>query len=109
MTRLMSVVLCCWVLLAGVAFGGGEQIVEELTGDGSLTTRAFTVEDGWEVRWTATNDLSLSLLDAEGHSLKALGHSIGNAGGATYRAKGGTYSLGISSNAHWTVTVVQVP
>ena len=109
MYRLISAVICSWLLLVGVAFAGGEQIVQELTGNGSLTTRAFTVEDGWEVRWTATNDFSLSLLDAEGQSLKALGHSIGDAGGATYRATGGTYSLGISSNAHWTVTVVQVP
>ena len=109
MYRLMSFLIGGWLFLAAVALAAEEQIVHEFTGNGSRTTRAFTVEDGWEVRWTATNDLSLSLLDAEGQSLKALGHSIGNAGGATYRAKGGTYSLGISSNAHWTLTVVQVP
>ena len=49
------------------------------------------------------------LLDAQGQPLEALAHSMGDAGGATYHAKGGTYSLRISSNAHWTVTVVQLP
>jgi len=109
MYRLISVVLGGWLLLAGVAFAAEDQIVVELTGNGSRTTRPFTVTDGWEVRWTATNELSLFLLDAQGQPLEALGHSLGDAGGATYHAKGGTYLLRISSNAHWTVTVVQLP
>lgn len=109
MYRLMSIVLGGWVLLAGMAFAAEEQIITELTGNGSRTTRPFTVTDGWEIRWTATNELSLFLLDAQGQQLEALGHSLGDAGGATYHAKGGTYSLRISSNAHWTVTVVQLP
>lgn len=109
MYRLISVVLGGWLLFAGVAFAAEEQIVTELTGNGSRTTRPFTVTDGWEVRWTATNELSLFLLDAQGQPLEALGHSMGDAGGATYHAKGGTYSLRITSNAHWTVTVVQLP
>ena len=109
MYRLISVVLGGWLLLAGWAFASEEQVVTELTGNGSRTTRPFTVKDGWEVRWTATNELSLFLLDAQGQPLEALGHSMGDAGGTTYHAKGGTYSLRISSNAHWTVTVVQLP
>lgn len=88
--------------LISVVVAANDQIVMVLTGDGSRTTRPFTVTDGWEVRWKATNELSFFLLDA-------LGHSIGNAGGASYHAKGGTYLLRISSNAHWTVTVVQLP
>lgn len=84
-------------------------LVVELTGDGSRTTRPFTVADGWEVRWTATNERSLVLLDAQGQPLETLGHSTGDAGGATYQAKGGTYLLRISRHAHWTVTVVQLP
>jgi hypothetical protein len=109
MRRLMSTILCVGLLLGGVAFAAEEQIVQELTGNGSRTTRPFTVKDGWEVRWKATNELLLFLLDAQGQPLEALGHSMGDAGGATYYAKGGTYSLRISSNAHWTVTVVQLP
>ncbi len=53
-----------------------------------------------EVRWTATNELSLFLLDGQGQQLEALGHSMGDAGGATYHAKGGTNSLRISSDEH---------
>lgn len=109
MDRLLSTMLCGWLLFTGVGLAAEEQIVVELTGNGSRTTRPFTVTDGWEVRWTATNELSLFLVDAQGQPLEALGHSIGDAGGATYHAKGGTYSLKISSNAHWTVTVVQLP
>ncbi len=109
MHRLISTVLCVGLLLGGMALAAEEAIVQQLTANGSRTTRPFTVKDGWEVRWTTTNDLSLFLLDDQGQPLQALGHSLGDAGGATYHAKGGTYSLRISSNAHWTVTVVQLP
>ncbi|MGZ8384172.1 MAG: hypothetical protein ACXWWE_09195 [Nitrospira sp.] len=109
MHRLISTVLCVGLLLGGMALAAEEAIVQQLTANGSRTTRPFTVKDGWEVRWTATKDLSLFLLDDQGQPLQALGHSLGDAGGATYHAKGGTYSLRISSNAHWTVTVVQLP
>lgn len=108
MYQLLGAVLCGW-LLSGVVLAADEQIVVELTGNGSRTMRPFTVNDGWEVRWTATNELTVFLLDAQGQPLEALGHSMGDAGGATYHAKGGTYSLRIASNAHWTVTVVQLP
>jgi len=109
MHRLISTVLCVGLLLGGLALAADEQIVMELTGNGSRTTRPFTVKEGWEVRWTATNELTVFLVDAQGQPLEALGHSMGDAGGATYYAKGGTYSLRIASNAHWTVTVVQLP
>ena len=109
MYQLIGAVLCGSLLLSGVVLAADEQMVVELTGNGSRTTRPFTVKDGWEVRWTTTNELSLFLIDAQGQPLEALGHSMGDAGGATYYAKGGTYSLRIASNAHWTVTVVQLP
>ncbi len=109
MYRLMSVVIGGWLLLAGLVVAAEEQLIQELTANGSRTTRPFTVNDGWEVRWTATNDFSFFLLDAQGQQLEALGNSTGDAAGATYHAKGGTYSLKIVSNAHWTVTVVQLP
>ena len=53
------------------------------TGYGSRTPGLYcerTVKDGWEVRWTATNELSIFLLDAQGQPLEALGHSMGDAG-----------------------------
>jgi hypothetical protein len=109
MYQLIGAVLCGSLLLSGVVLAADEQMVVELTGNGSRTTRPFTVKDGWEVRWTATNELTVFLLDVQGQPLEALGHSMGDAGGATYHAKGGTYSLRIASNAHWTVTVVQLP
>ena len=109
MYQLIGAVLCGYLLLSGVVLAEEEQIVMELTGNGSRTTRPFAVKDGWEVRWTATKELSVFLVDAQGQPLEALGHSMGDAGGATYYAKGGTYSLRIASNAHWTVTVVQLP
>jgi hypothetical protein len=109
MHRLISTVLCVRLLLGGLALAADEQIVMELTGNGSRTTRPFTVKEGWEVRWTATNELTVFLVDAQGQPLEAMGHSMGDAGGATYYAKGGTYSLRIASNAHWSVTVVQLP
>ena len=109
MHRLIRTILCVGLLFGGLVIAADGQIVQEFTGNGSLTTRSFPVTDGWEVRWTATNEFSLFLLDAQGQLLEALGHSIGDAGGTTYHAKDGTYSLRISSNGHWTVTVVQLP
>jgi hypothetical protein len=109
MRRFITTVLGVGLLLGGIAFAEEEQIIQQLAANGSRTTRPFTVKDGWEVRWTSTNDLSVFLLDAQGQPLQALGHSMGDAGGATYHAKGGTYSLSIASNAHWTVTVIQLP
>jgi hypothetical protein len=110
MHRLMSAVFCVGLLLGGIAFAEEEQIIQQLTANGSRTTRPFTVKDGWEVRWTADKDLSVYLLDAQGQPLQSLGHSIGQGAGATYHAKGGTYCLRILSNAlNWTVTVVQLP
>jgi len=109
MYQLIGVLLCGWLMFTDVVLAEEEQIVMELTGNGSRTTRPFTVKDGWEVRWTATNELSVFLVDVQGQPLEALGHSMGDAGGATYYAKGGTYSLRIASNAHWSVTVVQLP
>ncbi|MGC4098635.1 MAG: hypothetical protein QM706_16100 [Nitrospira sp.] len=109
MLRMVSPLVCVGLLLTASGAAADEQIIQELTANGSRTTRPFTVKDGWEVRWTTTNDLSLFLLDAQGQQLEALGHSIGDAGGATYHAKGGTYSLKILSHAHWTITVVQLP
>jgi hypothetical protein len=108
MYQLIGAVLGGWLLLAGVVLAADEQMVMEMTGNGSPTTRPFTVKDGWEVRWTATNGLTVFLLDAQGQPLEELGHSMGDAGAATYYVKGGTYSLRIAGNAHWTVTVVQL-
>lgn len=109
MRSLISAVLGVVLFFGGIALAAEEQIIQQLTANGSRTTRPFTVTDGWEVRWTADKDLSVFLLDAQGQPLQALGHSIGEGTGATYHAKGGTYSLSIASNAHWTVTVVQLP
>lgn len=109
MHRLLTLVLMGVLGLSGWAFAADEQNIQELTANGSLTTQPFTVNDHWEVRWKSTNDLSLFLLDAQGKQVEELGHSNGHASGATYHAKGGTYSLKISTSAHWTITVVQLP
>lgn len=79
-------------------FAADEQIVKALTGNSSGMTRPVTVREAGG--WTATNELSLFLLDGQGQQLEALGHSMGDAGGATYHAKGGTNSLRISSDEH---------
>jgi hypothetical protein len=76
MYRLISIVLGGWLLLAGVTFAAEEKVVTELTCNGSRTTRSFTVIYGWEVRWTATNELSLFLFDAQGQRRNLLSQDI---------------------------------
>lgn len=73
-----------WVAAAcGIALATEEQVIQQLTANGSRTAQPFAVKDGWEMRWTATNDLSLFLLDVQGQPLQALGNSVGDASGAT--------------------------
>lgn len=107
MHRVISTELCIGVLIGSLAFAAEEQIVQDLSGNGSRTTRPFTVKDGWELRWTATNELSLFLLDAQGQPLEALGYSIGDAGGTTHHGKGGTYLLQRTLDYHSGATAIK--
>lgn len=106
MPRLISAGLCIGLLLAATAFAAAEQIIQQLSANGSRTTRPFTIKDGWEVQWKTNKDLSIFLLNGQGQPLEALSNSKGAGTGSTYHAKGGTYSLKILSNAEWTIAVV---
>lgn len=57
MRRLISTVLCVGLAARGMALAAEEEIVQQLTANGSRTTRPFTVKDGWEVRvWSSASD-----------------------------------------------------
>lgn len=91
------------------AWAAEEQIVQQLSANGSRTIRPFTVNDGWEVRWKTDKDVDIYLVDPNGDLVDKLASSDHAGTGSTYHAKGGTYSLKISTRGNWTITVVQLP
>lgn len=104
--------LCSWILLAVTAFAAEEQIIQQFTGNGTRSTRPFTVQDRWELRWDARGT-SLQIYevkpDGEPISLAPAASQTKPGSGSSYRPKGNTLYLRILSDGDWTITVVQLP
>jgi hypothetical protein len=109
MHYLLGVMVLLGSLCSAPAWAAEEQIVQQLSANGSRNTRPFIVQDRWEVQWKADKDLSVYLLDANGDLKDSIGSSKGAGTGSTYQAKGGTFSLKIIGSGNWTITVVQLP
>ncbi len=89
-----------------------DDVVFQLSANGTRSTRPFTVKDRWELRWDAKGS------SFQVYELKPDGEPIGFApaaaqtkpgSGSSYRPKGGTLYLRILSDGDWTITVVQLP
>src|SRR5260221_7909734 len=65
--------------------------LQKFEGTAPLTTPGFTVADKWEVRWTATRNVNISVIRPDG-MLVAGATSFR---GALYIPKGGNYHLQI--------------
>ncbi|MCS6302323.1 MAG: hypothetical protein H8K07_01455 [Nitrospira sp.] len=108
MRRLINAVLCSGLLFVGATFAADEQVVQQFSANGSRTTRPFTVQDGWEVRWTAEKSIGLFAVNGKGEAVAEIGSSSAGMG-SSYQAKGGTFSIQIMSAGKWTIAVVQLP
>lgn len=84
-------------------------VVEEWSGSGAMTTRPFTVGDGWEIQWTFSGDIfQIYLYDEQGNleGVPANGQDGGE--GSAYRPTGGTYYMEMNAIGSWTTRVVDV-
>jgi hypothetical protein len=72
MLRMVSTLICAGLRLTASGAATEEQIVQDLTANGSRTTRPFTVNDGWEVRWPDTNDLLCAKVSSIHNSIDSL-------------------------------------
>jgi hypothetical protein len=89
MTRLLLVLIAGW-LVAGVAARADEQMIEEYDGHNSLTTSDFLVPNGWEIRWTSEQVLSVGVIELDNTVIAgATGHDMGS----LFVPQGGHYRL----------------
>lgn len=96
------------LLVAGAV--QAQKVVKTFSGNGTSTTRPFTVKDGWEIQWNLKNGLLLQILvEQEGKKAFDLASNQGKVGkGSAYRPKGGTYYLSINAAGDWEIKIVQV-
>jgi hypothetical protein len=105
-----GIVLLLLALLSGNALGADEQIVQQVSGNGSRNLRPFTVKDHWEIRWDSKGPaLNISVRQNDGELVQGGGSQREPGKGATYQPKGGTYFLDVMGMGDWTITVVQLP
>ena len=116
--------LLLFVALLGIASSSwaiAERVILQLSASGMRHTRPssasraiahFTVKDRWELRWDVKGDdfevrLFAGARDPKG--LQPLASQKGPGQGSMFYPKGGSYSLKVTANAEWTVSVVQLP
>ncbi len=99
-------------LVSSVSLAADEQIIQKISGNGTRSTRPFTVADRWEIRWEGNGD-SLQIYEhrpnGEPVSFAPAATQSKPGTGSTYRPKGGDFYLRILANGDWTITVVQLP
>ncbi len=87
-----------------------EQIIQQVSANGTRNLRPFTVKNGWEIRWDNKGRvLTISVRHRDG-KLAAIGGAATAPGrGSSYQPRGGTYYLAVDGMGDWTVTVIQLP
>ena len=100
-----------------LAAAADEEVIQEIIANGTRNLQPFTVKDNWEIRWDAigttfqvyVNSLSENPEGSFSKLPQAAAEQIGPGKGSSHQPKGGTFSLQITSDAEWTVMVVQLP
>jgi hypothetical protein len=80
-----------------------------LTGQGTMTTRPFNAEDGWELQWDAKGSFGVMVKTAPDGGLVTAATS--NGAGRTYVGDGGTFTIEVlpDGNGSWALRAVRVP
>jgi hypothetical protein len=108
MKTILGAVLFC--LSSTICLAADEQVIQQLSANGSRNTRPFTVKDAWELRWDAKSDLfSASLYTDKGEPVESLASQRKAGPGSTFYPKGGSYFVKITALGDWTISVVQLP
>lgn len=88
-----------------------ESIIKNYSGNGTQTTRPFTVDSAWEMQWYLKDEgfvlFMVGVMDEKGNQVGAGSQSIPGKG-SSYIPKGGTYYLSINAVADWEIKIVEV-
>lgn len=95
--------------LALLASSALAQVVQTYEGNGLQNLRPFTVNDHWEVRWSARGDyFSLYLHDATGGLVGVNANQSGPGSDSTYVPHGGRYYYEVNGLGAWSIEIVQL-
>lgn len=94
-----------------------EQVIQQVSANGTRNLRPVTVRDNWEIRWDAkgqvfnvtVNPLDRDPKDPLASIPTSIASQTGSGIGSSYQPKGGTFYLQVTAVGDWTVTVVQLP
>lgn len=89
--------------------------IVDFSGSGNLTTRPFTVPNGWEIQWSyeptdalAIGVFTITLYDDTGEFIDLISTQMKGGRSSVYRTKGGRYYLEIKAMGGWKVKVIDV-
>ena len=102
--RLMVIIIAT---LSDVAFA--DEIIQQVSANGTRNLRPFTVVDNWEIQWDSKAGIHIGIHRPDGELVAEGGSSTKPGHGTSYHPRGGTYYLEVMSMDDWTVTVTQLP
>ena len=78
------------------------------TGNGTKTTRPFTVQDEWELQWTCEGLIIVSLYATGTNNPPKIIVRSRNGTGSSYYAKAGSYYLKVHAKKDWSIDIVEL-
>ena len=92
------------------------KVIAEFSGNGSRTTRPFSVSDRWEIQWNynagslmgGIGIFSIDIYDSAGNLVENTAIQQKSGKSSAYRVKGGRYYLNIDAMGDWKIKIVQV-
>ena len=82
--------------------------ITRFEGSGQSTTRPFTVPDGWEIQWDASDFIQIYVYEASGELSGIAANQQGSGSGSAFQPSGGSFYLQMNAMGSWTVRVVDV-
>lgn len=87
---------------------GAEEVIKEFGGNGTFSTKPFTVPDNWEVQWECKGQYLQILVNSEDSvPLGFAAEQIGPGSGSSVQPKGGTYTLDMNASGEWKVKILK--
>ncbi|MCW5695396.1 MAG: hypothetical protein KIS96_01545 [Bauldia sp.] len=85
-----------------------DQLVATFTGNGSQTTRPFTVSAPWEIQWDVGDTTAFYIYDDATGDPVSSAMQTGAGTGASYIREPGRYYVQVSGRGPWTVNIVLI-
>ncbi|MGM0602240.1 MAG: hypothetical protein ACQESS_02875 [Bacillota bacterium] len=84
-------------------------IIKEYSGSGMQSTRPFTVDNAWEIQWSASGEVfQIYLYEKNGNLVNIAANQMGAGKGSYYSPKTGTFYLEVNAMGNWEVKIVNV-